>query len=905
MEKEHASPLSFFFPWLSPLIIKFTISDGGIEFQIYKNNQLQKKQPARLLRRALPASLIQWMEDHHIENGLQPYPLVKQLWQRFIPFASRKLIIDASALASLEEGSQPEDFALVWKLNQTLECIQGHYEGIDHYLGMGWFQKGTKIWSNNPSDVAYSQFENPKIPVEQAEIFLKSILPDLQRHLPTRANFQFIADFSLQVHVSQAKFGRVLLTVQCNYPQLLSTIKIPQQKIDVLLAEQAVIHFSYQAIMPVIKHFLEYGTSIALQDVEVPLFIKEQLPALRLYALLKDAMAEKILQTNPIVSLATLKPTISYIHSYKEGIGQYVTDASYHYQQHTLDMSAVLAALQRNQRFVQQHDIWFEWPVNSSGLFNTIRAQLVPQVLQSVEIMGIDTRRTASLQKQLTAAHAIQLEGTTSVRRSQALFKQLRHHGIPGVIVNEPKEMVSMLIDACEQLVSDNRQTHILWLVPTSKKGAVTRALKTSFINSYVRVASLVTLRDEPALTWRSWTLVIFQQVDHLLDGSPQSKMFPQLQWLWALASVTSRDAINLAIMPVLHIPEQYYKSFCARYLFDVEKSYQPQANVKSTASLNAPQPVFPGVTRKEETAQQHNVSSPSFVPSTSVKESAASVKPTATPTSMDLTPLNSAVRQDVQSARKDLLDALQAPIQQIEDALQATVPRIKVVKQSPIVQTSVDVPAMPTQQVDSNKATPKPVSSFPHRTIELNLQAIVQLQQESERLQDRLTVEDEAGQELLQSSAELVAVHVNPQVVSRLQKEGEQTHERLIVEDENVQMQAHVSPSADPEHTASVHMSTRVDAVPVVDEEWQQVLQQWKPEHWEIITLVYQGQLAQLKMVENKVHRPVSRLFDEINAPVDEYLGDLLIDSDTRTIASHLYGTAEYLVRWYLSSQR
>jgi hypothetical protein len=59
----------------------------------------------------------------------------------------------------------------------------------------------------------------------------------------------------------------------------------------------------------------------------------------------------------------------------------------------------------------------------------------------------------------------------------------------------------------------------------------VTRALNGSTINSYVTMASLVTLRDESALISRSWTLVIFQGLDHLLNESAQSLMLSQLKW--------------------------------------------------------------------------------------------------------------------------------------------------------------------------------------------------------------------------------------------------------------------------------------------------------------------------------------------------------------------------------------
>src|SRR5258707_14488126 len=115
-------------------------------------------------------------------------------------------------------------------------------------------------------------------------------------------------------------------------------------------------------------------------------------------------------------------------------------------------MDALLAARQQNQRFVQQHAVWFEWPYNSNGLVNTIQQQRATQVLLPEEVMGFDRRRVALLHKQPTA-HTIQPDGTTSIERGQSVFAQLRHHGIPGGIVWEPGGLVTMFVNACEHLL--------------------------------------------------------------------------------------------------------------------------------------------------------------------------------------------------------------------------------------------------------------------------------------------------------------------------------------------------------------------------------------------------------------------------------------------------------------------
>src|SRR5690242_5109931 len=190
--KTHSSPLAFLFPWLSPLVINFILTDGGIEVQLQRNNRLlQNWQPSKL-RHVLPETLTQWMDDYHIAVGPQPYPLVKQLWQQLIPLASKKLLIDASALAELEETRQPQDFMLLWMVNRASACIEGHFEGADRYLGMGWFQRGKSVWSlnNSPPPAMDSQLKNLTMPPQQAGFLLNSIIPYLQQYLPSRADFQ-------------------------------------------------------------------------------------------------------------------------------------------------------------------------------------------------------------------------------------------------------------------------------------------------------------------------------------------------------------------------------------------------------------------------------------------------------------------------------------------------------------------------------------------------------------------------------------------------------------------------------------------------------------------------------------------------------------------------------------------
>ena len=825
MEKNRSSPLSFLFPWLSPLTIKFAVVENGIVVQLYQNKHLLKNWRPSQLRRVLPPQFIQWIEAYHVHTGPQPYPLIKQLWQNLAPLESNKLLIDSSALAELEEVSQPRDFALVWSIDYSSACIVGRYQGADRYLGIGWFQKGTKIWplQSTIPPALDAQFKNLRVPVEQADSLLNSIIPGLRRFLPAYADFRIITNFAVRVNVSDIQSDTLTLALECNGPRLLPILQIPQQATDVLLANRAIIRFPHQALTPALRQLLQHSSSITIRGPAIPQFISEQLPVMRHFYQVSDETVAKIMQAHPIVSIAALKPVSAVAQRYENGIGKYSTTTAYSYQEHILDMNKLLAAHQQNQRFVQQHGIWFEWPTDSQRLVNAFLQERIAQVLRPEEVMGFDTRRIAHVHNRPTA-DAIQPEGATSAARARSLFNQLRYHGIPGGIIGEPPRLTSLFIEVCRDVLNANWQADILWLAPSNKKGSVTRALHKSAISSYVTAASLVTLGDEPALFARSWRLVIFQELDKLLDGSFQAKMLARLKWQWALTSITSAQALRPSIMPVLHLSDRYYEQFRARFLFDLEKRDQSPALSKSTPGLNTAQPAASAVIQKEGT------------PGEQARRWQANQQP---------------AQQSVQPAAS--APANPAPAHQvlhlISDRLSAARQRLE---------------RAPVQAVPAN-TSPETIIQPVHQHINLDQQKIVSLREESEQLQMRLS----------------------------------------IGVDEEEQAQPFISSLSEPDLPLAIQAAdTTAESAPDVDEDWRPILQQWKPEHWEIITYLYQGRVDRLAAVGRKVHRPLSQLIDEINAPVDEQLGDLLVDAEAQTLFSHLHTTAGKLVQWYTSSK-
>jgi hypothetical protein len=781
MEKKHSSLLSSLFPWQSPFVIKFAIVKGGLEVQLFRNNRRITSWRASKLKRNLPVPLLKWIEENHLTIGPQPYPLVKQLWHNLTPLVSKKLLFDASELASLQETSQPPTFALTWKLNYELACIEGSYNAADNYLGMGWFQKGTLIWPLKQQfpQVVTSYFENLTVPLGQASTLLNTVIPALQPYFAARADFQLITNFAVNIVVLDTRNGKLTLTLDSNYPHLLKTLSIFAQEASIFLAQQALIPFPRLALTPVLMHLLQgKGTPVSLQGEDIPLFIAEQLPTMRRYYQISEEAAQKITQANPIVNLLLLQPSFAFpVRTVENGIGKYSAAATYQHQNHTLNMKELLDAQWRRQRFVNQQGAWFEWPKDSYHLAQSIRQSLVPHILQPAELMGLAEGQQDSSQSK-PIAYTIQPEGTTPSARAQTLFKQLQHYGIPGGIFGDPPGLVNMLLSACENLVHDNRQARILWLTTSHRKGGVTRAIADSNIQRHVKVASLVTLRDEPNLLELSWTLVVFHALDRSQDNNPLRWALPRLKWQWALLTVTSQPFSDPFLMQTLHLPEQYGRQFCERYLFDPTRSYQKSALPGSRPVSPAPTIARPSVERPTPIAQANTAETPRQPEPTSSRFSTHEVTilsqtapvPPATPRIIPSPALSfweqaqhwkktieatlAGKRSEQSSQTMNLVEQKAAPAPVVSQP--PTHPQISGPTPRLIPEWVTEDRPRP-EQLSAQPQTPVPVPTFLHNAgirpvapaghpiIELDPTKIAQLHEESEHLQVRLTVEETA----------------------------------------------------------------------------------------------------------------------------------------------------------------
>ena len=127
MEKSRSSPLSFLFPWLSPRVLKFALIDNGIEVQLWRNNRLLSNWHPSQLRHVLPEPLTKWIDDNHIHEGPQPYPLIKQFWHYLLPITSKKLVIDRFKILSNTKNvlcrSLEQPMCLIGLLLYKLTCL--------------------------------------------------------------------------------------------------------------------------------------------------------------------------------------------------------------------------------------------------------------------------------------------------------------------------------------------------------------------------------------------------------------------------------------------------------------------------------------------------------------------------------------------------------------------------------------------------------------------------------------------------------------------------------------------------------------------------------------------------------------------------------------------------------------
>lgn len=601
--------------------------------------------------------------------------------------------------------------------------------------------------------------------------------------------------------------------------------------------------FPQQAMLPTLIQLLQNKGSLVLRGTSIPLFIKDQLPLMRQYRLMSDEQAAAITRMYPIVSLDMLQPARTSIHTYEQGVGKYYLVDTYRCQDQVLDPGALLTAYKHGQRFVQQGGNWFEWPENPPAAFmRTLQKSRSTPPLQPEEVLGLTSPHPTVVGKSFPA-HSIQLDGTTSAKRARSLFQQLREHGIPGGILGSPPGLAKMFVDACERLLYDNRQARILWLVPGPKKSAVTRAVNASSASSHVTVVSPANLHDEPTLTTHPWTLVIFQELDKLCDTDTQARKFSQFQWQWALLSLTSTHATKSALMHIVHVPQEHYERFCEHFLFDVSKSQPAPAASRDLADSDEVQSLAIELNQQQivKLHQESDLLQDRLI----VEDEESAIKP-------GLSQVHMAFAQPAPEPAP--LPSISAPEQ-------------------PDPQTSYAAEEEDTARV------PAYAGHFAREVAQ---------------------VADKASswkQHLAAATCQIAGI-LNLDIISKLQVEAASLPVGLVG-------QVGVS---EPNHagtTGTSYKNTPMESTPALDEDWRTILQHWKPEHWEIILLLYRGQADQLPVVARQAGRPLSQLIDEINAPVAEQLEDWLIEPETHALASHFLATAGDLIQWHLSAHR
>lgn len=147
---------------------------------------------------------------------------------------------------------------------------------------------------------------------------------------------------------------------------------------------------------------------------------------------------------------------------------------------------------------------------------------------------------------------------------------------------------------------------------------------------------------------------------------------------------------------------------------------------------------------------------------------------------------------------------------------------------------------ALPPPEVTHRplETRPNPVASASLSTIQpaaqANLEVISKLQKEAEQLSYRP----------VPAPTPQPAIKLDAEAISKLREESEHLQDRLFTESEEGQEQPSVSSAPAPVPVAPA-VSVTSGPAPDVDEDWQIIHQQWQPEHWEIIRLLYQEQSA------------------------------------------------------------
>ncbi|MHB8624603.1 MAG: TerB N-terminal domain-containing protein [Aggregatilineales bacterium] len=578
-----------------PVVVTWRLGDGGINIAFSQNGKplAFPELVAPRLAKLWPNSLSAILEHFSTTRGNEirfSFAQAQELYKQFASHPNRRIELNSDALTRLVPTTVPHDFAVRWRYNEATSTLHRQLVSAEHALGNGWFQQDTKVWQLNMADAS------PKIgtllntaQVSSADflVFLEQALPFARaNNWPITCELDLLPQGIIRLEIVKMLDRSLDVRLTSTPPEIVRNLHVIPNDDQSLMSGHYVIPQLGSVLNGDRLAALRTGQAQRIAGDDVPMLIQD---VLRHNAGTFGVDIHALDARYPIRDAANLKISWQVEYGVSHGVGHY--DAVLHLitSSENFSRKQLQSKLKASTRFLRTNTGWLELtPHFAQQLWQYETNPGIDFTLEPSELLGGPSTRVSKAGLSIPKLEMPSSEN--EMERGQLFVEMLRVHGVPGGFSGLGDDRLNILVNECARLLSSESQARILWLAPRDQHGRITLALKRAGVPSYVMTgvttgiggAVLITDVSTSPPGSSQWTLIIFLDVDKLLQKREMIDFWQRVKRGWALITLPRpfrqyNPNQQAELMRILQLAPALVDSFGRMCFLDFS---QPQENI-------------------------------------------------------------------------------------------------------------------------------------------------------------------------------------------------------------------------------------------------------------------------------------------------------------------------------------
>ena len=528
----------------APYEVKVSLGNGAVLLLVRRGNSLVTHADL-ISEKSLPEPLKKFLKRQTPVEGNSyriSYLVALQLIQDLAPQISDNFKVDAENVVNLKIIPCPNDFQVHWQYHELQQQLIKRTKLAEGYLGSGWFYKGQTVWKiPELSENLMIWLDKPIITGKELMPFCVNIFPKLDqtRYL---CEIDLDQDFDAKLNIVKILKHSIDVQIITNKPDIASHLKIIADDNTNLISGKTLISGWRSRLSGKLLELTRSGEVQRIQGEDLLAFIQDDIVP---NASGLSADIDTLQATFRILDAAQCPTRWKLEHTHQHRVGSYHAVPCLSVDAQLIPLEQMGRKIEGGSRFYRLETGWLEFtPEFKSRYLSWKQKGISPIRLLPPEVLGTHLER---LNKLKIHPPVIKVE-QVSIERDQArkLIEVMRWHGLPCGFSGLQQDASAILAEVCREMLRDDNQAQILWLVPRRKLGDAATSLKNNRVPHSRELSrqrgQVSILSPDNQIPDLQWNLIIFTDIDMTATGERQSRLYSALRRSWSISTFSRED---------------------------------------------------------------------------------------------------------------------------------------------------------------------------------------------------------------------------------------------------------------------------------------------------------------------------------------------------------------------------